>query len=62
LQANDFFIILTHKERNRVVHKAMWFKWEMKVIPSYTCMHMHECELCFIHNNMKTFYNIFMKS
>jgi hypothetical protein len=23
LQANDFFIILTHKERNRVVHKAM---------------------------------------
>ncbi len=28
LQANEFFIWLTLKEQNHVVHRAKWLKWE----------------------------------
>ncbi len=28
LQANEIPIILTPKEKDRVVHRAKWFKWE----------------------------------
>jgi hypothetical protein len=38
LQASEIPIGLTPKERNRVVHRAKCFKWE--VIPSYGCGQM----------------------
>jgi len=35
LQANEIPIILTPKERDRVVHRAKWFKWEGNSLLSF---------------------------